>query len=120
MAVVTGHAIAAQSQYDLIVPGASIRLQKAMEEAVLTANREGIANEEQNSPIIKRRMMLAHQKELRAIMVEAHVKQRQEALWALEARVSELLAQHMALVVGAEQAHVQELAALDTDIEGLA
>lgn len=47
------------------------RIQRAMSDAILAANAEGISTSEENSPVIRERMMAARQKALDEIREES-------------------------------------------------
>lgn len=112
MPIVTAHAIAAHVDVSY-GPDASARLQRAMEQAILQCNQEGIANNEENAPLIKERIRRAQQMTMASLAQEAHQKAVDDAVIAYRERAMELERAHrehlatMALAFQAEMATIQ-------------
>lgn len=115
MPIVTAHAVAANSHFG---DAAARRLQQAMERAILECNAEGISNEEVNSPIIARRMRLAHQRELLLITKEEHEKQMLECALTYAQRLHELTRAHQEHVANMEAVFRAEVQSIEESIDG--
>lgn len=113
MPVVTAHALAAHSVFGA---AASRRLQKAMEDAVLKANQEGISNSEEDAGVMRRRIRNAHQKELLLITQEEHDRLMAEMRADHEAKLSNLVRSHEERLIHVERAHADEIESIKATI----
>jgi hypothetical protein len=111
--VVSSHGVLAMSQYGV---AASQRLEKVMQDAILQANQEGISNAEENSDVIRRRMHVAHQRELLVIMEEEHVRQMTEAQMTFEIRAAELTRAHLEHLANAKAAHQRQVEEIQAEL----
>lgn len=115
MGIVTSHAVAAISHYGL---DASQRLEKAMQDAILRCNQDGISNSEENSDTIRRCMREAHQRELLVITKEENQKQMADAELIYQARMAELTRAHREHLENAAKAFQDEIRSIEATLAG--
>jgi hypothetical protein len=111
--IVVAHGAMSQSQYGVT---AERRLQKAMEDAVLQCNAEGIANAHENSDVIRRRMHQAHDRELIVITKETYDAQVTHLNEVHKLRREELDRLHEESLAQAALGLREELAAIEARI----
>lgn len=116
VAIVMAHGVAAHSQFG---GDAAARLQKAMEQAILACNAEGITNSEENSVVIGRRMRLAHQTELLAIMREEHEKAVVAAHLEHRTKLADLEREYSTRIADLESVHSRQVADVEASIAEL-
>lgn len=114
MGIVTAHGVSVQSQYGR---SAAERLEKAMQDAILQANAEGISNEHENSDVIRKRMKQAHQRELLTITREEFEKQVVEAEQTYQLRRAALTNAHQEHIDSLKTAFASEIAAVQAELE---
>lgn len=90
MPVVSAHGIAVHSE----IPGAAVRLETAMRDAILQANSEGISNDEKDAPIMRRRMRMAYLEEFIKIGREQFEQQMETLTREFEQKIRELSRAH--------------------------
>jgi len=112
MGIVTAHGVAAHSQID----GATARLQRAMEAAILQCNAEGITNTDAHAGIIRARMHRAHQQELIAIKREDYARQVEATIQTYQQRRMELDQAHHEHLEQMALAHTTEMTQLEAEL----
>jgi len=114
MGLIMAHGVAAHSHFG---DAAAARLQRAMEQAILQCNAEGITNTEENSPLIARRMRLAHQTELLAITREEHARAAQTAQEEYQRGTFERARIHQEHIATMDAAFQEEVSSIEATIE---
>lgn len=90
MPVVSAHGIAVHSE----IPGATARLEKVMQNAILQANAAGISNEEKDALVMRRRMRIAYLQEYMVIVREQFEQQREALHREFEEKIRALRHAH--------------------------
>lgn len=114
--VVSSHAVAVHAHSSSGID-VSARIQQAMENAIHTANREGISNSEQDAPVMRARMQRAQRLEMIAITKENYAWQVVESSKTHQSRLAELQRAHTEHLSALETAYQAELQSLEQALE---